>query len=663
MPRTEPSIDASPAADPAPDVFVGLLGPVVVRRGGRPLALPASRKVRGLLAYLAMASTPASRSALCEMFWEVPNDPRGELRWCLSKLRGVLDGDGASLVLAIDDRLQLDVERCRVDALEVLRATENTLANRTLEALQTLTGLFRGDFLEGLEIGRAPAFGAWLTAQRRRFRSCHAAILERIAARVPAGEQALPALERWLALAPFDLRVHEALLRALARCGRRRDAEEHLAATLRQFEADGLDAGPLHHAWRRIRDTGLHPASEREPEPIAPAATPGRPSIAVMPFADLPATGRGGVADALAYDVITRLAKMRTLFVIAQGTVFALHERGLGAEEAGRMLNVAYVVGGTVRTRADRLAVSVELVETRAARIVWSEVFNVPASDALVVLDAIGDRVVASIAAEIETHERNRAVLKAPDSLDAWEAYHRGLWHMYRYRQEDNDRAKHFFEVALRQDPTFSRAHAGLSFTHFQDAFQDWAPRAVAIEAAYRSASQGLMADERDPAVHWALGRALWLDARHGECLAPLRQSIELSPNFALGHYNLSFVNAIVGDARAAVESADYSRQLSPFDPMLFGMYGARAMALARLGRFEEAAAAAVKAAARPNAFPHIHALAACCQALAGHPDLGHTHVAAARGAVPRYTFSHFPLLPVRRGRSRPVSSRRRATG
>ena len=90
-----------------------------------------------------------------------------------------------------------------------------------------------------------------------------------------------------------------------------------------------------------------------------------------------------------------------------------------------------------------------------------------------------------------------------------------------------------------------------------------------------------------------------------------LERSIDLSPNFALGHYKLSFVRSIVGDPQAAITSADRSRNLSPFDPMLFGMLATRAMALVRLGQFEEAAGWAVKAAARPNALPHIHAIAA----------------------------------------------------
>ena len=94
------------------------------------------------------------------------------------------------------------------------------------------------------------------------------------------------------------------------------------------------------------------------------------------------------------------------------------------------------------------------------------------------------------------------------------------------------------------------------------------------------------MVDDRDPAAHWAMGRALWLRGRHDQSLVELEQAVDLSPNFALGHYTLAFVHSQAGDPNAAIASSDHSRHLSPFDPLLFGMLGARAMALARLGRF-----------------------------------------------------------------------------
>lgn len=348
------------------------------------------------------------------------------------------------------------------------------------------------------------------------------------------------------------------------------------------------------------------------------------------------------MAGGLAHDIITRLAKLRGLFVIAQGTVFALAERGIGPEEAGRMLGVDYVAGGSLRRQGGRFAVSVELVETRSARVAWAEVFTPKADDALAVMDEIGNRIVASIAGEIEAIERNRAILKPPSSLDAWEAHHRGLWHMYRFNPEDNARARQFFEMAIRLDPTFARAYAGLSFTHFQNAFQGWTERVAEVDRAYEAAGQSLMADDRDPTAHWAMGRALWLRGQRDQALGELGQAVDLSPNFALGHYTLAFVHSLGGDAGAAVGYSDHSRQLSPFDPLLFGMLGARAMALARLGRHDEAAESAVQAAMRPNAHAHISAIAAYCLALAGRVDDGRRHMAEIHRTQPDYRVADF---------------------
>ena len=186
--------------------------------------------------------------------------------------------------------------------------------------------------------------------------------------------------------------------------------------------------------------------------------------------------------------------------------------------------------------------------------------------------------------------------------------------------------------------------HGDLSFTHFQDAFQNWEAREPHIDKAHEAAAQGIMADERDPAVHWALGRALYLQQRWDESEAELTRSIDLSPNFALGHYNLSFIRSVVGDPHVAITDADLSRRLSPYDPMLFGMLATRAMSLVRLGKFEEASEWAVKAAARPNAFPHIHAIAAYTLALAGSLDRARKYAAAARRTAPRYSIAEFLL-------------------
>ncbi|MET0168688.1 MAG: BTAD domain-containing putative transcriptional regulator, partial [Vicinamibacterales bacterium] len=302
-----------------------MLGRLRVRRDGVALALPASRKARALLAYLALASRPVSRSYLCELLWDVPNDPRGELRWCLSKIRSLVATRDRQRIRTSGDTIWLDLAGCFVDAIEIARAVEQGVSTLSPERQRSLSMLFEGDFLDGLEIDRSPVFSGWLTAQRRRFRACHTALLEHLA-KSASGDAAFAYLDKWRELAPFDQHVHETLLAALARHGRIREGEEHVAATAKLFDAEGLDSAPIRNAWRSARTATVVAVEGRDK---TPAAIPRHGSIAVMPFVDrsTEALARGGVADALAHDIITRLAKLRSLFVIAQGTVFALHER------------------------------------------------------------------------------------------------------------------------------------------------------------------------------------------------------------------------------------------------------------------------------------------------------------------------------------------------
>lgn len=627
-----------------------MLGALSIGRGEEVRPLPSSRKVRALLAYLALSPQAVPRERLCELFWDVPNDPRGELRWALSKLRGLLDEAGRRRVLTAGDTVALDLEGCDVDALAVLRAETTGLETVPAQQLEALVDSFRGDFLEGLALERCPEFTNWALAHRHRFRGLRIAILAELVRRGNKAEGRAH-LEEWLRLSPFDPRAHGRHFATLIRSGRIHEADEHRAAALRHFKAEGLDGSVINEVWAAARHQGAAiPATEVFEAASGERATasgpePGRrASIAVVPFDDPSSNGEksGGPGDALAHDIITRLAKLRSPFVIGQGTMFALSERRIAPLEAGRLLDVDFLVMGSLTRRGARLSVSVELCEAPTGRLVWSETFERARSDALLVLDEIGDSIVAALSHEIEAVESARAVLRSPESLDAWGAHHRGLWHMYRFNQLANQQAQHFFRRAVELDPTFSRAHSALSFTHFQNAFQGWGERGSEIEMSFAAAGESLMADEHDPAAHWAMGRALWLRGAHQQGLDELEQAVALSPNFALGHYTLAFVHSQAGDPAVAISESDHSHRLSPFDPMLFGMFGARAMALIRLGRFDEACEWGIRAAARPNAHLHIHAIAAVALMLAGRREEARAALATIRKAKPGYSIADF---------------------
>ena len=413
-----------------------------------------------LLALLTLEVAPQSRSRLCDLLFDVPNDPRGELRWCLSKLRGVIDDAERRRVVTTGNALiALDLSDAFVDAVEIERILKAGTSELTSERLAEACDLFRGDLLEGVEVEGSPELTTWLAARRQHYRAMRVAVVSELAVRAsPGSDEAWQRLDAWLQLAPFDRRAHEVMLDALLKAERLRDAEQHVAAAIRAFEQEGLDWSTLRAWWQAARSKATPPAR------VQLVAATREPRFAGGDARDASRFGRGHavrrgdvatptppsqLAHGLTDDIITRLAKLRALFVIARGTSYALGDRGIDAQEAGRILNVEYVASGRVRRQGARVSVIVELAETHEARIVWTDELVADGDGTFGVLDAIVNRIVAAIAEEIETAECQRAILKPPSSLDAWEAYHRGLWHMYRFTGPDNRHAEQFFRGAL----------------------------------------------------------------------------------------------------------------------------------------------------------------------------------------------------------------------
>jgi len=223
-----------------------LLGTLAVSQHGRVTALPNSRKARALLAYLALAPCATPRNRICGLLLDTVRDSRGELRWYLSKLRAIV---GARRVRSDEEFIRIELADSFVDALEIQRAARKGFSMLTPERARELLALFNGDFLEGLEVDHCPGFTGWLLAQRRRFHAWRVALVQRLLESAPEAE-VISHVEKWLELAPFDVRAHEHLLCALVRRGRFREGKEHFAVSVRLFVAEGLDIVPLRRAWR-----------------------------------------------------------------------------------------------------------------------------------------------------------------------------------------------------------------------------------------------------------------------------------------------------------------------------------------------------------------------------------------------------------------------------
>ncbi|HSK40765.1 MAG TPA: BTAD domain-containing putative transcriptional regulator, partial [Arenibaculum sp.] len=271
---------------------IRLLGDIEVARDGERLALPPSRKTRALLAYLALAERPLRRDHLCALLWEVPDDPKGALRWSLSRLRQVVDEPGRTRIAATRETVSFEPAGAHVDLATAKALLAGGLDAVGTSALAALESEFRGEFLEGLELAGCHEFEAWRIAVREEARRLHARVLAALVERLrDAPEMALPYARSAVRLDPADCAPHATLLRLLVETGRREAAEEQYAVALRQLEAHGVPSDPLHLVWRELRrrapptsgslaDTvpastaPVHTAQTEDPAPAsAPAGT------------------------------------------------------------------------------------------------------------------------------------------------------------------------------------------------------------------------------------------------------------------------------------------------------------------------------------------------------------------------------------------------------
>jgi DNA-binding SARP family transcriptional activator/TolB-like protein len=625
-----------------------LLGPLQLLRNGAQVVLPPSRKARAILAYLAMAPGPVTREKLCELFWDVADDPRSELRWCLTKLRPLIEGPTTRRLIADREQVRIDTRSLTIDAISVARGAQRALTTGSPEDLQPLRALFRGDFLEGLCVDRAPRFDNWLAGQRHRFGRLRQQLLERLGSVFPPeSDDRIEVLRECIEVAPFDEVVHIELVRTLLRRALYAEAEHQIDAAVARFESERIDLASLMSGFAAARrsvskrtGTSVAEVAHLEaPSPQQAVHTRG-PMLLVMPFsAATPETVAD--ADSITSDIIFGFAKLRSISVIARGTAFSV--RSLTPTAAAALVNARYVASGHLRRDGKRCVVSVELTNPENDCIFWADEFGCGAADSFCVPTLLIARIVAGLDAVIRGIEHNRALLTQPASLDAWQAYHRGLAHMYRLTGGGSREAQRFFLRAIALDPTFSRNYAGLSFTHFYNAFllqTDKREREVAL--AFETAGQALETDPSDPAAHWAMGRALWLRQEHGGAISALDRSLRLSPSYALAHYALAFVHCQIGDPARAMDAADTAAQLSPLDPMLFAIDGARTFALLRLGRVEEAAEFAIRGGQQPNAHVHAHAIAALTLAAAGRIEEAQAERRRIGRLRPDYNFKQF---------------------
>ena len=345
-----------------------------------------------------------------------------------------------------------------------------------------------------------------------------------------------------------------------------------------------------------------------------------RPSLAVLPFRFIGSDERYALlANALPDELITDLARLRWLLVTARGSSFRLRAPEADFGDIGRLLNVRYCLWGTLETSADRLAVMVNLVDTENGAIVWAERFAGRVDDVHAMREQIRSQVLMALEIRIPMHEAGIARLSAVENLDAWSAYHLGLQHLYRFNRRDNDVAADLFQRAVVLEPTFARAHAAVSFVHFQTAFMHYTNDLDgAVDQARRSAERGLELDPLDPFVNFTMGRTYWLEGDLETSLGWLERATDISPHYAQGVYARAWTEALAGQAGAGREHVDLAMRLSPLDPLHYAMLATRSFTHMVVNEDVEAAHWAERGARSPGAHVLIAMIAAAAHELAG---------------------------------------------
>lgn len=222
-------------------VLIRTLGTLSLSRSGAELELPASKKTRALLAYLCVTERPHRRERLCELFWDIPDDPRGALRWSLSKLRAILKPSGDTWIVADRERAHVAPDMFELDLSIIRRQVLDDSDALPTQQLRDMAAQLSQPFLSGLDISNQPEYQSWLMAERDEVQSIWSKVMHLIVTHpdVDANES-LVWTRRWLEQEPLNQTAAEARLLALRGSGQLEEANTFIQEFELLLESSGV---------------------------------------------------------------------------------------------------------------------------------------------------------------------------------------------------------------------------------------------------------------------------------------------------------------------------------------------------------------------------------------------------------------------------------------
>jgi TolB-like protein/lipoprotein NlpI len=413
----------------------------------------------------------------------------------------------------------------------------------------------------------------------------------------------------------------------------------HVLALRRVFGAHAISTA----AGRGYRFT-LEPApAQPSAEPRSP---PDKPSIAVLPFANLGDDPDQDVfADGIAEDILTELSRFRELFVIARNSSFTYRGRTTDVRTIGRQLGVRYLLEGSVRRAGERVRVTAQLIDALDGGHVWAERYDRVLDDLFGVQLEVTASIVASIAPQIAFAEIDRLRKTGSRSLGAYElaVRARAAAHDAHVGADVGllDRAAQYASQALELEPDNLTALEVLALAAtMRLQFDAAADPAATLEEGLSAVARGLAIDAGWAAGHAYRGMLLMMSRKPDlevEALSALRRAHELNPNNTYALFALGFGELAAGRDARAVACFQRALHLSPRDPGAYNYHAALALGRIALGEFDaalEAAKSAVDAAPR---YPVGRCMMAIAYGALGQDELSRASLEAARALSPDY--------------------------
>ncbi|WP_271023662.1 tetratricopeptide repeat protein [Rhizobium sp. RCAM05973] len=380
-------------------------------------------------------------------------------------------------------------------------------------------------------------------------------------------------------------------------------------------------------------------------------AAPQRTSIAILPFANLSGDPKEDyVSDGITEDLITDLAKLSGVDVIARDSVFAYKGKPVVLADAARALSVRYLVEGSVRRVGEQLRINVQLVDVTNGKNVWADRFDRSAADLFAIQDDLRRELVSALGIEPSATEAKRLSRVPTANLEAYDNFLRGEQAARSGKRDGLQQALAFYDKAEELDPSFAEAFAFDARTTvnvWRASFNDIIQSALARKRAYEKASVALKLDPDLSSPYAILGIMQVVDRRYEEAIASAERAVALSPGDAAAQIALGYVQLFASnhvEASAAVESAlRLDPNLSAIDREITGLVfllkGDSARAVETLERVRDDAPEVSEfrivlaaAYARANRLPEARAAVADgLQLLAGSESFNERSLAAWR--------------------------------